>query len=315
MGPTASGKTAIAAQIQDEFASELVSVDAAQVYRGMDIGTAKPDSGFLTRHPHYLIDIRAPDESYSSAEFCSDAGGLIDSIIGRNNLPVLVGGTLFYFSAIENGLSRLPSSDAETRMRVREEIERRGLKSVYDQLARIDPVLAIRLAPTDSQRIQRAAEIYRLTGIPPSRLAAQTRRAGLNRPIMKIALFTGNRKVLHKRVEARFETMLERGLVAEVESLISKPGYSPRLPSMRCAGYRQVIEYLRGDTGYSQMIQNAIAATRQLAKRQLTWLRNQSNVVWFDSGKANLSDAILSYLKAHPQTMNRIKTTDRYSTL
>jgi len=305
----------MAAKIQDQFACELISVDAAQVYRGLDIGTAKPDSGFLARHPHHLIDIRDPDEPYSSAEFCGDAASLIDSIIDRNHLPVLVGGTMFYFSAIENGLSTLPSTDAQTRIQVRGEIERQGLESVYDQLTRIDPATARRLAPTDLQRIQRALEIYRLTGIPPSRLAARNRRAGLNRPIMKIALFTGDRKVLHKRVETRFETMLERGLVAEVESLISKPGYSSRLPSMRCAGYRQVIEYLRGDTGYSQMIQNAIAATRQLAKRQLTWLRNQSNVVWFDTGRANVSDAILTYLKAHPQTMNRRKTTDRYGTL
>ncbi len=305
----------MAAQIQDEFASELVSVDAAQVYRGMNIGTAKPDSGFLARHPHHLIDIRDPDEPYSSAEFCDDAASLIDSIIGRNNLPVLVGGTMFYFSAIENGLSMLPSTDAEMRIQVRGEIERQGLESMYDQLARIDPVAARRLAPTDSQRIQRALEVYRLTGIPPSRLVTQTRRQGLNRPIMKIALFTGSRKVLHKRVETRFWTMLERGLVAEVEALIPKLDTASLLPSMRCAGYRQVIEYLRGDTNYSQMAQNAIAATRQLAKRQLTWLRNQSNVVWFDTDKAGVSDSILTYLKSHPQTMNCRKTTDRYFTL
>ncbi len=305
----------MAARIQDEFESELVSVDAAQVYRGMDIGTAKPDSAFLARYPHHLIDIRDPDEPYSSAGFCGDAAGLVDSIIGRNNLPVLVGGTLFYFSALENGLSALPSTDAATRMRVRDEIERQGLESVYDRLARIDPGTARRLAPTDSQRIQRAVEIYRLTGIPPSRLAAQTRRQGLNRPIMKIALFTGDRKVLHKRVETRFETMIGQGLVAEVESLLSKLDNPFLLPSMRCAGYRQVVQYLRGDTDYSQMVQNAVAATRQLAKRQLTWLRNQSNVVWFDTEKAGVSDSILAYLKAHPLTMNRRKTTDRHFTL
>ncbi len=299
MGPTASGKTAMAARIQDEFESELISVDAAQVYRGMDIGTAKPDSGFLGRYPHHLIDIRDPDEPYSSAEFCSDAGGLIDSIISRNRLPVLVGGTLFYFSAIENGLSMLPAADTQTRTRLRDEIARQGLDFVYDQLARIDPVITRRLAPTDSQRIQRALEIYRLTGIPPSRLAAHSRRPGLNRPIIKIALFTGERKVLHRRVEIRFESMIERGLVAEVESLMAKSGYSSRWPSMRCAGYRQVIQYLRGDTDYSQMMRNAIAATRQLAKRQLTWLRNQSNVVWFDAEKADVSASVLTYLKGH----------------
>ena len=315
MGPTASGKTEIAAQIQGEFDSELVSVDAAQVYRGMDIGTAKPDPGFLDRHPHHLIDIRDPDQPYSSAEFCSDAACLIDLIIGRNNLPVLVGGAMFYFSAAENGLSMLPSTDAGTRMQVRGEIDHQGLGAVYDQLARIDPGIARRLAPTDSQRIQRAVEIYRLTGTPPSELVAQTRRPGLNRPILKIALFTGDRKVLHKRIETRFETMIERGLVAEVESLISKLDNPSLSPSMRCAGYRQVVQYLCGDTDYSQMIQNAIAATRQLAKRQLTWLRNQSNIVWFDSGQASVSGSMLTYLKAHPQSMNYKKTTDRHFTL
>ena len=310
MGPTASGKTRIAAQIQDEFESELVSVDAAQVYRGMDIGTAKPGPGFLARHPHHLIDIRDPEEPYSSAEFCSDAASLINSIISRNNLPVLVGGTMFYFCAIENGLSMLPSTDAKTRMRVRDEIDRQGLESVYGQLARIDPGIARRLAPTDSQRIQRAVEIYRLTGTPPSELIARTRRSGLNHPVLKIALFTGDRKVLHKRIETRFETMIERGFVAEVESLISKLDNPSLLPSMRCAGYRQVVQYLCGDTDYSQMMQNAIAATRQLAKRQLTWLRNQSNVVWFDTEQASVSDSMLTYLKAHPQIINYRKTTD-----
>ena len=304
MGPTASGKTAMAARIQDEFASELVSVDAAQIYRGMDIGTAKPDPGFLARHPHHLIDILDPDETWSAAEFRRHATALIDSIISRNHLPVLVGGTMFYFSTVENGLSTLPAADAKTRIRVRNEIERQGLQSVYHQLARIDPGITRGLAPTDSHRIQRATEIYRLTGMPPSDLANRTRRQGLNRPIIKIALFTGDRKVLHKRVEARFEGMLERGLVAEVERLLANPDYSPRLPSMRCAGYRQVAHYLCGDIDYRQMAQSAIAATRQLAKRQLTWLRNQSNVVWFDMQKAGMSDAILAYLRAHPLTMD-----------
>ncbi len=315
MGPTASGKTAIAAQIQDELESELVSVDAAQIYRGMDIGTAKPSPEFLARHPHHLIDIRDPDETYSSAGFYRDAGALIESVSSRNNLPVLVGGTMFYFSTIENGLSMLPSTDAQTRMRVKDEIRSRGLESVYEQLERIDPVIAHRLSPTDSQRIQRALEIYRLTGIPPSALAARTRRPGLNRPIVKIALFTGRRKVLHRRVETRFEAMLGRGLVAEVESLISKLDDFSRLPSMRCAGYRQVVQYLCGDTDYSQMTENAVAATRQLAKRQLTWLRNQANVVWFDTEKAGVAGSILTYLKTHPQVANFRRTTDRHFTL
>ncbi len=315
MGPTASGKTEIAAKLHDELESELVSVDAAQVYRGMDIGTAKPDAGFLARYPHHLIDIRDPGTPYSSAEFCNDASRSIDLILSQRKLPVLVGGTMFYFSTIENGFSALPSTDAMTRMQVRAEIDHQGLESVYDQLARIDPVIARRLAPTDSQRIQRAVEIYRLTGTTPSEIMAQTRSQGLSHPIIKMALFTGDRKALHKRIEARFETMIERGLVAEVESLLSKLDNPSLLPSMRCVGYRQVVEYLRGDTDYIQMIQNGIAATRQLAKRQLTWLRNQSNVVWFNTGQASVFDSMLTYLKAHPQIMTHSKIADRHFTL
>ena len=281
----------------------------------MDIGTAKPDAGFLARYPHHLIDIRDPGTPYSSAEFCNDASRSIDLILSQRKLPVLVGGTMFYFSAIENGFSALPSTDAMTRVQVRAEIDHQGLESVYDQLARIDPVIARRLAPTDSQRIQRAVEIYRLTGTTPSEIMAQTRSQGLSHPIIKMAVFTGDRKGLHKRIEARFETMIERGLVAEVESLLSKLVNPSLLPSMRCVGYRQVVEYLRGDTDYIQMIQNGIAATRQLAKRQLTWLRNQSNVVWFNTEQASVSDSILTYLKAHPQIMTHSKIADRNFTL
>ncbi len=315
MGPTASGKTEIAAKLHDELEIELVSVDAAQVYRGMDIGTAKPDAGFLARYPHHLIDIRDPGTPYSSAEFCNDASRSIDLIISQKKLPVLTGGAMFYFSAIENGFSALPSTDAMTRMQVRAEIDHQGLESVYDQLARIDPVIARRLAPTDSQRIQRAVEIYRLTGNPPSEIMAQVRSQGLSHPIIKMALFTGDRRGLHKRVEARFETMIERGLVAEVESLLSKLDNPSLLPSMRSVGYRQVVEYLHGDADYIQMIQNGIAATRQLAKRQLTWLRNQSNVVWFNTEQAGMFDSMLTYLKAHPQIMTHSRITDRNFTL
>lgn len=305
MGPTASGKTEIAAQLHDEFECDLISVDAAQIYRGMNIGTAKPDSVFLDRHPHHLIDIREPSEVYSVAEFCSDASRLVDSIAAQKKLPVLVGGTLFYFSAIEKGLSVLPSADTIVRMQISAEINQQGLRSVYDQLVAVDPKTAQRLAPTDRQRIQRAVEIYRLTGTPPSQVMAQTQGQGLDNPVIKMALFTGDRKVLHKRIEARFEAMIERGLIEEVTSLAVELEHPEQLPSMRCVGYRQVLEYLRGDTDYHQMIQNGIAATRQLAKRQLTWLRNQSNVVWFDTEQAGVSDSILVYLKAHPKIMIR----------
>ncbi|NKB77642.1 MAG: tRNA (adenosine(37)-N6)-dimethylallyltransferase MiaA [Gammaproteobacteria bacterium] len=299
MGPTASGKTDLVATLHERFNVELISVDAAQVYRGMNIGTAKPDQHFLERYPHHLIDIKDPDEYYSAAEFRVDATRLIRDIHGRGKLPVLVGGTMFYFSALEKGLSDLPASDDIVRSEIETELERHGLSNLYQRLVEVDPVMAQRINHKDQQRVLRALEIYRITGSPPSVVMARSRLIGLNSPIVKLALFTTNRRTLHHRIKLRFDLMMEEGLIDEVKGLLGSFQCSDQMPSMRTVGYRQPIEYLRGNLTEKEMIDSSVAATRQLAKRQLTWLRQQSNVVWFDiSGQK--SESVSRYMEANP---------------
>ena len=298
MGPTASGKTDAAARIHDALDSELISVDAAQIFRGMDIGTAKPDTTFLTKYPHHLIDIRKFTENYSAANFCTDSAELIEAIGLKNRLPVFVGGTMFYFSALENGLSDLPSASTELRKQLESEISERGIEAMHAQLLALDPVAGKRIKPADYQRITRALEIYRITGEPPTRVMAKSRMPGLVRAPVKIALFTSDRKILHDRIEARFRMMVDNGLLAEVKMLLEDIDNPEELVSMKCVGYRQVLHFLEGKCSHEEMIQNGIAATRQLAKRQLTWLRNQSNIVWFDSSRENVANSVISYLKA-----------------
>ena len=300
MGPTASGKTEAAAKLYELIPSELISVDAAQIYRGMNIGTAKPNDEFLDRYPHHLINIRDINETYSAANFCQDASQAVDKITDQNKLPIFVGGTMFYFSAFENGLSDLPSTDMNIRAEIQQEIQQKGLNYIYQKLVSVDPDIQQRLSATDTQRVQRAMEIYRITGSPPSQEISKLRKRNSQVPIIKIVLFTGNRKTLHRRIESRFETMIEMGLIDEVKSLIESVSHPAQLASMRCVGYRQVLDYLTGDISRSQMIKNGVAATRQLAKRQLTWLRNQTNVVWFDTENQDIGDAIIQYLRAHP---------------
>ncbi len=283
MGPTAAGKTELAAALFDAFDAELVSVDAAQVYRGMDIGTAKPARDFLRRYPHHLIDIRDPCQPYCAAAFRDDALVLIGEIHARGNLPILVGGAMFYFSALENGLSDLPSADRALRAQLAGEIGRRGLPAMHDQLRRIDPALAATIRPSDSQRIQRALEIHRLSGRPPSEVMAQCVATPIPFPLIKLGLFTADRGVLHQRIEARFREMLERGLVAEVKTLAAGMDNPERQPSLRAVGYRQVLGFLRGAYAYEAMMDKGVAATRQVAKRQLTWLRRQQDLAWFDA--------------------------------
>ena len=295
MGATACGKTELAARMCDAMGddmcdaigepilkhrrAELISVDAAQVYRGMDIGTAKPAREFLRNYPHHLIDIRDPHESYDAAQFCADARAAIADIHARGNLPILVGGTMFYFAALEAGLSELPSADAAVRRELNAEIARRGLAAMHDELRDIDAKLAARILPSDAQRIQRALEIYRLGGRSPSAVMADSARAPLALPIIKLALFLPDRATLHRRIDARFGKMLDDGLVDEVKTLLAKHD-GENLPAFRIVGYRQVIDYLRGELTQTEMRERAIAATRQLAKRQLTWLRRRRNVVW-----------------------------------
>lgn len=281
MGPTASGKTALAMALRDQFPVELVSVDSSQVYREMDIGTAKPSAEELARAPHRLIDIRDPAESYSAADFCGDAVREVDSILAAGRIPLLVGGTMFYFRALEYGLSDLPSADPDVRADLKAAGERLGWPALHARLVSIDPARAQRIDPNDAQRIQRALEIHALTGRKPSELGG-TATPTLKYQFEKLALWPEDRAVLHARIAARFAEMLQRGLIEEVERLRQRGNLHPTLPSMRTVGYRQVWHYLTGQVNYTEMTEQAIAATRQLAKRQLTWLRRYPGVQYQD---------------------------------
>jgi tRNA dimethylallyltransferase len=270
-GPTGCGKTAAALALAEVLPVEIISVDSALVYRGMDIGTAKPTAAELAAVPHHLIDILAPTDSYSAAEFVRDAKRLAAEISARGRLPLLVGGTMLYFKALFDGLSALPQADAELRAALDAEAAERGWPAMHAELARLDPPTAARLAPNDSQRIQRALEVIRLTGQPLSALHAASRDAGVDWPLF--SLEPTDRGWLHERLAQRFDAMLAQGLVEEVKALRARGDLSLALPSMRCVGYRQVWEAL--DAGdFSPLRERGIAATRQLAKRQVTWLRS-----------------------------------------
>ena len=277
MGPTASGKTALALALHELLPVEIVSVDSSQVYRGMDIGTAKPTPEERARAPHRLIDIRDPKESYSAAEFSRDALAEIRSIAAAGRIPLLVGGTMFYFRALEYGLSPLPAAAPAVRRELSAQAAGAGWPALHARLARIDPDAARRIDPHDAQRVQRALEIYTITGRAPSELGRAAAPAVQCR-FHKIALWPEDRAALHARIAARFEKMLERGLVEEVERLYGRGDLSLALPSMRTVGYRQVWSYLTGRVNYNEMVERSIAATRQMAKRQLTWLRRYPGV-------------------------------------
>lgn len=303
MGPTASGKTDLAINIADAFPVELISVDSSQVYRGMDIGTAKPSAALLKRYPHRLIDIREPDDPYSAADFCIDAIREMDQIVQAGRIPLLVGGTMFYFHALEYGLSTLPGADAETRNRLSRQAESAGWPAMHQRLAAVDPVIAERLNPNDGQRIQRALELFEVTGRPPSEIMAESEAQPCAYATIKIAIVPADRKRLHERIEARFRAMLAQGLVAEVDNLLKNRGIDPQITAMRMVGYRQVADHLlRGDTDSaktdeSAMIDRGVAATRQLAKRQLTWLRSYPGVECFNSEDVGVKQAIFTYLR------------------
>jgi tRNA dimethylallyltransferase len=297
MGPTAAGKSALALRLCQEFPFEIISVDSSQVYRGLDIGTAKPTPAEQARTPHRLIDIRDPAQAYSAAEFSADAGREIEDIRRHGRIPLLVGGTMFYFHALEFGLSELPSADAEIRVRLTDEAARAGWPALHQRLRAIDPVSAARIQPQDAQRIQRALEIHELTGQPPSEFAQAAPRERAPWSFIKLALFPGERAWLHARIAQRFAVMLEQGLVAEVEGLYRRGDLHPGLPSVRTVGYRQVWEYLTGAINYTEMTERALAATRQLAKRQLTWLRSYPDVYHFDPMRPDSAGDILAYLR------------------
>ncbi len=300
MGPTASGKTAAALHLAASLAVDLISVDSAQIYRGMDIGTAKPDAATLARAPHALIDILDPTQSYSAARFRADALALMAQSTARGRIPVLVGGTMLYFRALLDGLSDLPGADAEWRARLEAEAAVLGWPALHERLARLDPATAAKLAPADAQRIQRALEIHALTGEPPSR-----RRVGGEPPgydFLLLGLVPARREVLHERIAARFDAMLAAGLVEELVQLQAVCALRAELPSMRCVGYRQAWQYLAGAYGREELRNRGIYATRQLAKRQLTWLRRMAGVTTLDCVEAALPSrvevAVRSWLAA-----------------
>ena len=302
MGPTASGKTALAASLVERFPLEIISVDSALVYRGMDIGTAKPDAATLARAPHHLLDIRDPTEAYSAAAFCDDARRLMADIISRGKVPLLVGGTMLYFRALLRGLDDLPRADTAVRQALQNEAAGRGWPALHAELTQIDPSTAARLAPNDSQRIGRALEVFRLTGAPMSALLDKA-PAALPYRVLQLALIPSDRAVLHHRIALRFDAMLAEGLLDEVETLRRSWPLSGDLPAMRAVGYRQAWAYLDGDLDLKALRETGIAATRQLAKRQLTWLRSWPDAVTLDCLADDLEAQAFERVGAHLQSV------------
>jgi tRNA dimethylallyltransferase len=280
-GPTGAGKSDWAERLAAELPVEIVSVDSALVYRGMDIGTAKPDARLRARIPHHLIDIRDPAESYSAGEFVADCTRLIAEIRGRGRLPLLVGGTMLYLRALVGGIADLPRGSAELRREIDERAAREGWPSLHAELARLDPDAAARIHPHDPQRIQRALEVCRIAGVPLSRLQRQT-RSPLASPLPRWALVPADRGVLHDRLAQRLARMMDEGFLAEVERLRSRRDLTARHPALRAVGYRQLWAHLAGAYRRAEARERALAATRQLAKRQLTWLRSDSRMRWID---------------------------------
>ena len=283
MGPTASGKTDLAIQLRQQLPVEVISVDSALIYRGMDIGTAKPSKAELALAPHRLIDICDPAESYSAANFRTDALREMQEISAQGKIPLLVGGTMLYYKALLEGLSPLPSADEKVRSEIEAKAALIGWGGLHQELGKIDPISAQRINPNDSQRINRALEVFYLTGKTLTELTAQKGEA-LPYDILQFAIAPEQREVLHLRIEQRFHKMIELGFQQEVEKLYRRPDLNENLPSIRCVGYRQMWEYLRGDYDHDEMVFRGICATRQLAKRQITWLRGWTlPIQWLDS--------------------------------
>lgn len=327
LGPTAAGKTALAVELLQHRRLQIVSVDSAQIYRGMDIGTGKPDADILRIAPHRLIDIRDPAEAYSASDFRRDVRSHIDEILQQGDTPLLVGGTMLYFKVLRDGLADMPHADTQVRSKIAALAARQGWASVHEQLAQVDPESAARIHPNDPQRLQRALEVFLVSGKTMTQLHREEKIAkqkltneevGRDSVVMKaavdvdrpdqtlpynlhfFAIQVQDRQLLHTRIEQRFMQMLEDGLVAEVETLYAREDLSLLLPSIKSVGYRQVWQYLAGDLSYDGMVEKSIIATRQLAKRQLTWLRSWKNLHLLDesSGKnrANSIDHVLNYM-------------------
>jgi len=323
MGPTASGKTDLAVELAQQLPCDIISVDSALIYKGMDVGTAKPDAVTLALAPHRLIDIIEPSESYSVARFYHDALKEMQSIHAAGRIPLLVGGTMMYFRILRDGIASMPSADATVRAAIVEEAKVHGWGFIHEQLAEVDPQAAARIKPSDPQRLQRALEVYRVSGRPMTEiwssqkadLADESKKMETGKDdkadytnleaalppvpfrLVNLAIAPATRAELHDRIAKRFDIMLDGGLVAEVEGFYRNGNLSPELPSMRCVGYRQVWDYLEGRLSYEEMKERGIIATRQLAKRQLTWLRSWPDINWLVTGDANNLDKSLKCVK------------------
>ena len=296
MGPTASGKTALAVELAQNYNCEIISVDSALIYKGMDIGTAKPDADILAKAPHRLIDIIDPAESYSAADFRKDALQHMAAITAAEKIPLLVGGTMMYFKFLLEGAAKLPSSVPEVRERLLAQGTEHGWPFLHARLATIDPQSAERLQPMDSQRLMRALEVYEVSGKTLSQFWAEQEQQTLPYNVTSLAVSPKDRAVLHQRIATRFDQMLKQGFVDEVKTLHQRADLHVNLPSMRCVGYRQAWEYLDGKYSYEEMRERGIIATRQLAKRQVTWLRSWPDLHWLDSEDGNILQSALKIL-------------------
>jgi len=298
MGPTAAGKTDLAMRLTEELPCDIISVDSALIYKGMDIGTAKPDRGTLEKYPHRLVDILDPAESYSAAQFRQDALGEMEAISRTGRIPLLVGGTMMYYNALIKGLAPLPEADADVRARLLAWAEQEGWPALHKRLSEVDPVSAERLAPNDSQRLQRALEVYELTGRSLTELWAEQNSHSLPYQVINLAVMPEERRTLHERIALRYQMMLDAGFVEEVKYLYERGDLHTGLPSVRCVGYRQVWSYLEGEWDYETMIEKGIVATRQLAKRQITWLRSWDNLNWLVSEDTDILKHSLKLIDA-----------------
>lgn len=293
MGPTASGKTDLAIALNDHLPTDIVSVDSAMIYRGMDIGTAKPDAETLARAPHRLIDILDPAESYSAANFQQDALREIETISAQDRIPILAGGTMLYFRALQYGLSQLPEADSEVRERIEAEASAEGWHALHERLASIDPEAAERIHPNDPQRLSRALEVYELTGRTMTELWSRQQAYSFPYRLIKLIVAPAERSTVHERIAQRFHQMLSQGFVAEVEALYQREDLHEQMPSIRCLGYRQIWQYLAGEIDYETMVERGIIATRQFAKRQFTWLRGEHDAQWLDALDGRLVEKAL----------------------
>jgi tRNA dimethylallyltransferase len=303
MGPTASGKSALAMALATTLPCEIVSVDSAQVYKGMDVGTAKPSASERAEVPHHLLDLVEPHERYSAARFRDDALTAMRQIAERDRIPLLVGGTMLYFKALLEGLNELPEADPMVRLVIDTMADEQGWPAVHAKLAAVDPETAARLAPNDAQRIQRALEIYHLTGKPMAELLKKPKYVYFPYRPLRIALVPGDRAVLHARIAERFDAMLNAGLVEELQALREEYGLESDMPSMRSVGYRQAWQYLEGELDRTALREHGIAATRQLAKRQLTWLRSLEDITTFDTSDSDVQAMAVEYVRRQLEAM------------